>query len=161
MQLHPHAGGRRHPGALVLTLVVWISYHVEGIRAKGFFGYLKHTCIIGEAPWWLRYTLLMVIEFVEHPCGDRRLRPSSGGRPARHPRVGDLGEGAHVLPHLRQEFPERAAVIDAAADRHQVRKMADRHSSPWSSKEGVTPIMSPPPDPGPINTGPVISGGTR
>jgi len=26
---------------LALTLVVWISYHVEGIRAKGFFGYLK------------------------------------------------------------------------------------------------------------------------
>jgi F-type H+-transporting ATPase subunit a len=25
---------------LVLTLIVWISYHVEGIRAKGFFGYL-------------------------------------------------------------------------------------------------------------------------
>ena len=25
---------------LVLTLVVWISYHVEGIRAKGLFGYL-------------------------------------------------------------------------------------------------------------------------
>jgi F-type H+-transporting ATPase subunit a len=25
---------------LVLTLVVWISYHVEGIRAKGFFAYL-------------------------------------------------------------------------------------------------------------------------
>ena len=25
---------------LVLTLVVWITYHVEGIRAKGFFGYL-------------------------------------------------------------------------------------------------------------------------
>ncbi len=25
---------------LVLTLVVWISYHVEGIREKGFFGYL-------------------------------------------------------------------------------------------------------------------------
>jgi len=25
---------------LVLTLVVWFSYHVEGIRAKGFFGYL-------------------------------------------------------------------------------------------------------------------------
>ena len=25
---------------LVLTLVVWISYHVEGVRAKGFFGYL-------------------------------------------------------------------------------------------------------------------------
>ena len=26
---------------LVLTLVVWISYNVEGIRAKGFFGYFK------------------------------------------------------------------------------------------------------------------------
>jgi F-type H+-transporting ATPase subunit a len=26
---------------LVLTLVVWISYHVEGIRAKGFIGYFK------------------------------------------------------------------------------------------------------------------------
>lgn len=25
---------------LVLTLVVWISYHVEGVRAKGFFRYL-------------------------------------------------------------------------------------------------------------------------
>ncbi len=26
---------------LILTLIVWGSYHVEGIRAKGFFGYLK------------------------------------------------------------------------------------------------------------------------
>jgi F-type H+-transporting ATPase subunit a len=26
---------------LVLTLVVWFSYHIEGIRAKGFVGYLK------------------------------------------------------------------------------------------------------------------------
>jgi F-type H+-transporting ATPase subunit a len=26
---------------LVLTLVVWFSYQIEGIRAKGFFGYLK------------------------------------------------------------------------------------------------------------------------
>jgi F-type H+-transporting ATPase subunit a len=26
---------------LVLTLVVWIAYHVEGIRAHGFIGYLK------------------------------------------------------------------------------------------------------------------------
>jgi F-type H+-transporting ATPase subunit a len=26
---------------LVLTLVVWITYHVEGIRAKGFFPYFK------------------------------------------------------------------------------------------------------------------------
>jgi F-type H+-transporting ATPase subunit a len=26
---------------LALTLVVWFSYHVEGIRAKGFIGYIK------------------------------------------------------------------------------------------------------------------------
>ncbi len=26
---------------LVLTLIVWFSYHVEGIRAKGFVGYIK------------------------------------------------------------------------------------------------------------------------
>ena len=26
---------------LVLTLVVWFSYQIEGVRAKGFFGYLK------------------------------------------------------------------------------------------------------------------------
>lgn len=26
---------------LVLTLVVWVAYHIEGIKAKGFFGYLK------------------------------------------------------------------------------------------------------------------------
>ena len=32
---------RRFRNPLVLTLIVWISYHVEGIRAKGFFGYLK------------------------------------------------------------------------------------------------------------------------
>ena len=25
---------------LALTLVVWFSYHIEGVRAKGFFGYL-------------------------------------------------------------------------------------------------------------------------
>ena len=26
---------------LILTLLVWLSYHVEGIRAKGLFGYVK------------------------------------------------------------------------------------------------------------------------
>jgi F-type H+-transporting ATPase subunit a len=26
---------------LVLTLMVWVAYHVEGVRAKGFVGYLK------------------------------------------------------------------------------------------------------------------------
>ena len=27
--------------ALALTLVVWFSYHIEGVRAKGLFGYLR------------------------------------------------------------------------------------------------------------------------
>jgi len=27
--------------SLALTLVVWFSYHIEGVRAKGLFGYLK------------------------------------------------------------------------------------------------------------------------
>jgi F-type H+-transporting ATPase subunit a len=27
--------------SLVLTLIVWFSYHVEGVKAKGLFGYLK------------------------------------------------------------------------------------------------------------------------
>lgn len=26
---------------LMLTLIVWVSYHVEGVRAKGFVGYLR------------------------------------------------------------------------------------------------------------------------
>jgi F-type H+-transporting ATPase subunit a len=26
---------------LILTLFVWVSYHIEGVRAKGFVGYLK------------------------------------------------------------------------------------------------------------------------
>jgi len=26
---------------LVLTLIVWVAYHVEGVRSKGFVGYLK------------------------------------------------------------------------------------------------------------------------
>jgi F-type H+-transporting ATPase subunit a len=51
---------------LVLAIVAWITYNVVGIRKHGFFGYLKHTCIIAEAPGWLRYTLLMLIEFVSN-----------------------------------------------------------------------------------------------
>lgn len=51
---------------LVLAVISWIVYNGAGIGKHGFFGYLKHTCIIGEAPWWLRYTLLMVIEFVSN-----------------------------------------------------------------------------------------------
>ena len=29
---------------IVLTLVVWVSYHVEGVRAKGFLPYRRAGC---------------------------------------------------------------------------------------------------------------------
>jgi F-type H+-transporting ATPase subunit a len=51
---------------LVLALISWVTYNAVGIGKHGFFGYLKHTCIIDAAPWWLRYTLLMLIEFVSN-----------------------------------------------------------------------------------------------
>jgi F-type H+-transporting ATPase subunit a len=51
---------------LVLALISWVTYNAVGIRKHGFFGYLRHTCIIDAAPWWLRYTLLLVIEFVSN-----------------------------------------------------------------------------------------------
>jgi F-type H+-transporting ATPase subunit a len=51
---------------LVLAIVAWVTYNVVGISKHGFFGYLKHTCIIAEAPGWLRYSLLMLIEFVSN-----------------------------------------------------------------------------------------------
>jgi F-type H+-transporting ATPase subunit a len=52
---------------LTLTLVVWISYHVEGIRAKGPFGYLaswlppglENMNIVGRG-------LIFVIEVISH-----------------------------------------------------------------------------------------------
>jgi F-type H+-transporting ATPase subunit a len=51
---------------LVLALISWGTYNSVGIAKHGFIGYLRHTCIIPAAPWWLRYTLLMVIEFVSN-----------------------------------------------------------------------------------------------
>ena len=51
---------------LVLAVISWIVYNGVGIKKHGFIGYLRHTCIIAEAPWWLRYTLLVVIEFVSN-----------------------------------------------------------------------------------------------
>lgn len=49
---------------LVLTLVVWISYHVEGIRAKGPVGYLKSWVPAGvEGP--ATYPIFM-IEVISH-----------------------------------------------------------------------------------------------
>ena len=49
---------------LVLTLVVWVSYHVEGIRAKGFGKYLASWIPAGvEGP--ARYPIF-VIEVISH-----------------------------------------------------------------------------------------------
>jgi F-type H+-transporting ATPase subunit a len=49
---------------LVLGLISWVVYNYQGIKKHGFVGYLKHVCIIGDAPWWLRYTILPPIEFI-------------------------------------------------------------------------------------------------
>jgi F-type H+-transporting ATPase subunit a len=51
---------------LTLAIVSWVTYNAVGIRKHGFLGYLKHTCIIGEAPAPLRYSLLALIEFVSN-----------------------------------------------------------------------------------------------
>jgi F-type H+-transporting ATPase subunit a len=51
---------------LALALVSWVTYNGVGIARHGFFGYLKHTTIIGEAPFILRYFLLMPIEFISN-----------------------------------------------------------------------------------------------
>jgi F-type H+-transporting ATPase subunit a len=49
---------------LVLTLVVWVSYHVEGIRAKGPIGYLKSWIPSGvEGP---AAGPIFVIEVISH-----------------------------------------------------------------------------------------------
>ena len=51
---------------LVLAMVSWFTYNIVGIRQHGFFGYLRHTTIIPEAPAILRYGLLMPIEFISN-----------------------------------------------------------------------------------------------
>src|SRR3954471_13414672 len=49
---------------LVLTLMVWLSYHVEGVRAKGFGGYLKSWIPAGvEGP---ARGPIFVIEVISH-----------------------------------------------------------------------------------------------
>ena len=53
--------------ALSLTLVVWISYHIEGIRAKGLFGYLKAFLPAGlEDMNPIGKGLIFVIELLSH-----------------------------------------------------------------------------------------------
>ncbi len=51
---------------LFLAIVSWVTYNGVGIARHGFFGYLKQTCIISEAPALLRYSLLALIEFVSN-----------------------------------------------------------------------------------------------
>jgi F-type H+-transporting ATPase subunit a len=52
---------------LALTLVVWISYHVEGIKAKGFFKYLKSWLPAGveDMPFAFK-AFVFVIEAISH-----------------------------------------------------------------------------------------------
>jgi F-type H+-transporting ATPase subunit a len=51
---------------LVLALIAWVTYNVVGIAKHGFLGYLRFTCIIPSAPAFLRYSLLLLIEFVSN-----------------------------------------------------------------------------------------------
>jgi F-type H+-transporting ATPase subunit a len=52
---------------LALTLVVWVSYHVEGIRAKGLFGYLKSWLPAGieDMPFAFK-AFVFAIESISH-----------------------------------------------------------------------------------------------
>jgi len=53
--------------ALSLTLVVWISYHVEGIRAKGLFAYMKSFLPPGlESMNPIGKALIYMIELLSH-----------------------------------------------------------------------------------------------
>lgn len=52
---------------LMLTLLVWVAYHVEGIRAKGFVGYLKSWLPPGldNVPVrWLMIPFIFTIEVI-------------------------------------------------------------------------------------------------
>jgi F-type H+-transporting ATPase subunit a len=51
---------------LTLAIISWLTYNAVGVAKHGFFGYLKFTCIIPSAPAVLRYSLLMLIEFVSN-----------------------------------------------------------------------------------------------
>jgi F-type H+-transporting ATPase subunit a len=48
-----------------LALVSWVTYNTVGIAKHGFFGYLKFTCVIPAAPWWIQ-PLLVPIEFISN-----------------------------------------------------------------------------------------------
>ncbi|HEX5937645.1 MAG TPA: F0F1 ATP synthase subunit A [Actinomycetota bacterium] len=50
---------------LALALVSWVTYNGVGIAKHGFFGYLKFTCYIPAAPWWIQ-PLMIPIEFISN-----------------------------------------------------------------------------------------------
>ena len=50
---------------LGLALVSWVTYNAVGIAKHGFFGYLKFTCYIPAAPWWIQ-PLMIPIEFISN-----------------------------------------------------------------------------------------------
>jgi F-type H+-transporting ATPase subunit a len=53
--------------ALSLTLVVWLSYHIEGVRAKGLLGYMKSFLPAGlEDMNPIGKGLIFVIELLSH-----------------------------------------------------------------------------------------------
>jgi F-type H+-transporting ATPase subunit a len=49
---------------LVLALITWLAYNVEGVRAKGFIGYIKGLIPSG-VPGWLR-PIMLVLELLSH-----------------------------------------------------------------------------------------------
>jgi F-type H+-transporting ATPase subunit a len=48
-----------------LAIVSWITYNAVGIAKHGFLGYLRFTCVIPAAPWWIQ-PLLIPIEFISN-----------------------------------------------------------------------------------------------
>ena len=48
-----------------LAIVAWVTYNAVGIAKHGFLGYLKFTCVIPAAPWWIQ-PLLIPIEFISN-----------------------------------------------------------------------------------------------
>ena len=72
---------------LVLTLVVWVSYHVEGIRAKGLFKYLASWLPPGlEDMNPAAKGFIFVIEAISHFARlDLALRPALRQHPRRPP----------------------------------------------------------------------------
>jgi F-type H+-transporting ATPase subunit a len=48
-----------------LAIVSWLTYNAVGVAKHGFFGYLKFTCVIPAAPWWIQ-PLLIPIEFISN-----------------------------------------------------------------------------------------------